>query len=133
MFAHGRRLGNGCFQLHVLPSAGPPRLGLAVSRRVDARAVVRNRIKRTARESFRRRRAQLPGGDYVLVARREAAQRDPGSLRDQLQALWNGAAALLPGDTDGTMRAAAPSRAEPAQAAQSPSEPGSPGQSPTRR
>jgi ribonuclease P protein component len=46
-----------------------PRLGLAVPKAVGT-AVVRNRIKRRLRETFRERLTDLPQGqDYVLVVR----------------------------------------------------------------
>ena len=61
--------------LHWLASEAPARLGLAVSRKVDPHAVGRNRIKRVLRDQFRKLRAQLPGGDYVLVARVAARKR----------------------------------------------------------
>src|SRR5690606_21308692 len=89
------------------------RLGLAVSRRVDRRAVVRNRIKRSARELFRSLRAELPAADYVLVARREAAQMSPPQLRAALQSLLRRAAALKPAQPGGTMPAAARAAAPP--------------------
>jgi ribonuclease P protein component len=63
------------FVLYVLPSAAScSRLGIAVSRRVGG-AVVRNRVKRHARECFRQHKAALGFPcDLVVVARREAAE-----------------------------------------------------------
>ena len=47
---------DSCFRVFARHSElGCSRLGLAVSRKVDKRAVGRNRIKRIVRESFRRR------------------------------------------------------------------------------
>jgi len=65
------------------------RLGMAVSRRVSLRAVERNRIKRQIRESFRRRRAQLPPVDILVIAHRDAAGKSADVLRDELDALWS--------------------------------------------
>ena len=48
------------------------RVGITVSSRVG-NAVVRNRIKRWIREHVRRRRAALPAGDLVVVAKASAA------------------------------------------------------------
>ena len=70
------------------------RLGIAVSKRVDAHAIGRNRIKRIARESFRTMRARLPAGDYVLLAQREAAHANNAQLVHALAALWIRAIAL---------------------------------------
>ena len=75
IFKHGRRVALPVLALHWLhvPAEGP-RLGLAVSRKVDPNAVGRNRIKRALRETFRRHRARLSDGDYVVVARVGAAR-----------------------------------------------------------
>lgn len=72
------------------------RVGLAVSRRVSKRAVVRNRIKRQVRESFRKLRLQLPHFDVMVVARGSAASQDNAVLRADLERLWQRLAALKP-------------------------------------
>jgi ribonuclease P protein component len=90
------------------PGPAPePRLGLAVSRKVDVRAVVRNRVKRELRETFRAHRVRLLPGDYVCVARPGAAALAPGALRDALLSLLQRAGALPPAAPPGTMPAAA--------------------------
>jgi ribonuclease P protein component len=88
-------------------AATSARLGISVSKRVAAHAVERNRIKRIARESFRHRRMQLPPGDYVLLAQRDAANASPDALRDALSALWQRACALKPAPAAPTMPARA--------------------------
>ena len=80
-----------------------PRLGLAVSRKVDTRAVERNRIKRNLREQFRQLRAELAGGAYVVVARRDATKLSNPELRAAFVALLQRAGALPLPDTTGTM------------------------------
>jgi ribonuclease P protein component len=94
-----------------LPAPDHARLGLAVSRKVDARAVVRNRIKRQLRGAFRHHRAQLAPGDYVVVARPGAAALPPEALRDAFLSLLRRAGALdvalPPVPPPGTMPAAA--------------------------
>jgi ribonuclease P protein component len=105
-FAEGRRLNTRCFRVLWYATEGSPRLGLAVSRKVSVRAVVRNRIKRTARESFRVACDKLPPGDVVLVAMREAANSDPSSLRSELAGLWRKLAALPASHAQGTIRPA---------------------------
>lgn len=82
------------------------RLGLAVSRKVDRRAVGRNRIKRALREVFRRHRSQLPAGDYVVVARRGATDCSTQDLQNALLGLLRRAGALLPPAAPVTMPAA---------------------------
>lgn len=44
-----------------------PRLGLAISKKHAKLAVQRNRLKRHAREVFRKLAPQLDSGDYVVV------------------------------------------------------------------
>jgi len=51
---------------------GSARLGITVSRRVSAKAVRRNRLKRRVRESFRYHKQPLAGLDLVVIARKEA-------------------------------------------------------------
>lgn len=84
-FADGKRLGHPLLALHLLRDAldaeAGPRLGLAVSRKVDPRAVGRNRIKRVLRDAFRLQRAQLAAGSYVVVARAAARNADNAALR----------------------------------------------------
>ena len=65
------------------------RLGLAVSRKVSKSAVGRNRIKRVAREYFRRRREHLPAVDIVVMARPAAAQADNRQLVASLERLFD--------------------------------------------
>lgn len=98
-FAEGKRVGHPLLALHLLRDAGPvpatgARLGLAVSRKVDPRAVGRNRIKRVVRDAFRRQRAQLAPGSYVVVARTAARNADNGALRDALSQVLQRAGAF---------------------------------------
>jgi ribonuclease P protein component len=52
---------------------GPTRLGITVTRKVGS-AVRRNRIKRLAREWFRRRTREFGSCDLVLIAKRDLPQ-----------------------------------------------------------
>lgn len=61
------------------------RLGLAVSKRAAKRAVDRSRLKRLARESFRRE-STLVGCDVVVIARPAAAGATNAELRASLGA-----------------------------------------------
>lgn len=106
VFEGGRRTAHPLLSLHWLRDGQPPRLGLAVSRKVDARAVGRNRIKRVWRDQFRRLQPWLAAGAYVLVARPAAAQADNDGLRAALLTVLQRAGALPPLDVAGTMPAA---------------------------
>ena len=105
IFRDGRRVALPLLALHWRAGDGVARLGLAVSRKVDRRAVVRNRIRRVLRDHFRLLRPLLPPGDYVLVARPPAAEATPATLREACSALLRRAGALPPPAPDGTMPA----------------------------
>lgn len=62
------------------------RLGLAVSRKTDKRAVMRNRLKRLIRESFRHHR--LPVLDIVVITQPSAAKATNDELRSSLKRHW---------------------------------------------
>ncbi|MHC4232399.1 MAG: ribonuclease P protein component [Planctomycetota bacterium] len=67
-----------------------PRLGMAVSRQVDKRAVGRNRIKRVIRESFRHWcSVDCPNLDIVVLPRRETATICNSRLTRSLQDHWS--------------------------------------------
>ena len=108
VFGDGRRTGTPLLALHLLRDGQPARLGLAVSRKVDRRAVGRNRIKRALREEFRSLRAALPPAAYVLVARPAAAAASREALRAAFYDALRRAGALPAPDAGGTMPAASP-------------------------
>ena len=90
----GRRLNAQQLSIQFLKRDVPgARLGMAVSRRVSKLAVVRNRIRRQIRESFRLHRARLPACDIVVSARPSAATQTNAQLRADLDALWSRLAA----------------------------------------
>ena len=83
------RFGGRCFSVRYRPNGlEHARLGLAISKRVSKRAVERNRIKRLARESFRRIRHELPAVDLVLMARDQASGLPGTELLAELEMLW---------------------------------------------
>ena len=92
VFRSRRVRANRLFLIHyatTLKAEDPvARLGIAVSRKVHASAVERNRIRRQIRESFRLRRRQLRPNDYVVRARPAAADADNPVLRQALTELW---------------------------------------------
>jgi ribonuclease P protein component len=88
---------------------------MTVSKRVDKRAVARNRIRRQVREAFRLQRHLLPLGDYVFQAKPEARQVDnPGLRAALLKLLAKAASSLNPPVAPGTMPPAAPAGNSPA-------------------
>jgi ribonuclease P protein component len=102
----GKRMAARFFQSQYrLTDGAEARLGMAVSRRVSKRAVVRNRIRRVIRESFRLHRARLPACDVLLIAQTTAAEQGSRELRADLEALWQRLAALKNADPAGTMPA----------------------------
>jgi ribonuclease P protein component len=114
VFGGGTRFSGPLFRLQVLPADptredAQARLGMTVSKRVDKRAVARNRIRRQIREVFRQQRATLPPGDYVFLAKPEAKQVDnPGLRAALLKLLAKAAMSLKPPVAPGTMPPAAP-------------------------
>ena len=72
-----RRSGSGYTFYFSMRSAGPPRLGVLISRKHAAKATVRNGIKRCIREAFRLEQAALGPRD-VLVRPPYGAK--PGTL-----------------------------------------------------
>ena len=61
------------------------RLGVVVSRKVDKRAVVRNKIKRRLREIFRLKRGIFSKGfDIVIIARKNAADCNYREMERQI-------------------------------------------------
>ena len=103
VFEGGRRHSSPALSLHWLRDAQSPRLGLAISRKVDPNAVGRNRIKRQLRDQFRHLRGALPPGAYVVVARPPAAALSNAALRSAFLVLLQRAGALPPADPAGTM------------------------------
>ena len=118
VFKDGRRTASPVFALHLLRDTADARLGLAVSRKVDKRAVGRNRIKRVLRDRFRHLRTALPTGAYVIVARPDAARRSNPELVAAFDALLQRAGALPLSSPAGTMPASAtpPDPVKPADA-----------------
>jgi ribonuclease P protein component len=128
VFAKGHRAATPVLALHYLPDDRPARIGFAVSRKVDSRAVIRNRIKRVLRDHFRRHRAEMGPGAYVVVARPPAAHASGPELIaafEQAQRQTLRRAALPPSLANGTMptTSSPPEQASVSSGATSPSAP----------
>ncbi len=97
-YREGRRRHGALLVLHSLPNGTDrPRLGLTVGRKVGG-AVVRNRVKRRAREIYRRwsERGRLPGLDLVVHARPAVGAASFAEMRSELERLLS---SLLPPPT----------------------------------
>ena len=98
------RLGGRCFLLRFGNNeVDTARLGLAISKRCSKRAVDRNRIKRLAREAFRRARPALPPVDILVMARDSAVSETGAVLLAELDALLRRIRPLKREGADGTI------------------------------
>ena len=88
VFKNGRRHSHRAFVLIAMDSPqGNSRLGLAVPKKIAPRAVARNRIKRTVRESFRQR-SWTQAVDVVFSPRPSILALAPIDLRAALAQAW---------------------------------------------
>ncbi|MGH8293451.1 MAG: ribonuclease P protein component [Gammaproteobacteria bacterium] len=88
VFKHGRFSSDGCFRVYVHPNGPIARLGISVARAAVAGAVVRNRLKRQIRASFRARRATLPAADIVVQVKAHASGASKPELCASLEWHW---------------------------------------------
>jgi len=85
----GARFGDAFFGLCVLPNQEThARLGLAIATRTLGNSVLRNRVKRITRESFRMSQHSLPPVDVTVAARDAAKNAAPAVLRASLERHW---------------------------------------------
>ncbi|MXY36023.1 MAG: ribonuclease P protein component [Dehalococcoidia bacterium] len=78
---------------------GPTRIGFAVGKRLDKRAVIRNRVRRRLREVLRRLDLR-DRYDVVVIARRSALTDAAPALREDVARVC-GKAGLLGGEESG--------------------------------
>jgi len=72
-----RKLRGASTMLHLLAGrTGPSRFGIALPKRIARRAVDRNRVKRVAREAFRRHVIKEAGVDLVFAPRQPLSRDD---------------------------------------------------------
>jgi len=97
VFASGKFAQGRCLALrYLLRGEAPTRVGFAVGKRLDKRAVVRNRVRRQLRSAIR----DVPvraGYDIVVLARRAALGADFTVLKADVRAVFS-KAALLEGE-----------------------------------
>ena len=74
--------------LAIVNELDHPRLGLAIAKKNIRRAVDRNKIKRSARESFRLQQYEMTNLDIVVMARREAETANSKTLQASLDKHW---------------------------------------------
>lgn len=89
VFKRARRVQDAYFRVFGRPNeTDRARLGLAISKKVDKRAVGRNRLKRQIRESFRHNQEVLSGLDIIVMAKAPAVAQSNEQLRKALDQLW---------------------------------------------
>ena len=90
VFAGAKKISDRYFTVLIrVNELSYPRLGLAVSKKVAKSAVVRNRIKRLIRESFRLQQHNLNGLDIVVIARSGLHHQTNSQLFNKLQNHWH--------------------------------------------
>ncbi len=98
VFASGAFVGGRVVALRILERGeGPARVGFAVGKRLDKRAVIRNRVRRRLREVLQRLDLRS-GYDVVVLARRPALTEPASVLREDVAAVCR-KAGLLGEDT----------------------------------
>ena len=110
VFADNQRAKTDYVMVMARPNqVGYPRLGMVIAKRLLARAVDRNRVKRCVRECFRQAMPELPACDFVV---RLIARPVPGNeARDLLRTFARAghrAMAKLPATTSGEPPIATP-------------------------
>jgi ribonuclease P protein component len=84
VFKSGLKVSGAFFRLYFLPNQNnAARLGLAVPKKAVPLSVTRNRVKRICREVFRQQ-ANLPCGDFVLVAQSRAKTANNLAIKTEL-------------------------------------------------
>jgi ribonuclease P protein component len=74
--------------LYIDNDSGRARLGMAISKKIIAKATQRNKIKRIIRESFRLT-VNLPSVDLIILPTKAVASASNHEVRNTLLRLWN--------------------------------------------
>jgi len=88
-----RRLGGDLLTLYYRTGCAESKAGFVVSKKVDKRAVERNRIKRILRECYRKNRSLLPEGTHVILIARPGKVLNYCGLHNEtfrlFKRIWN--------------------------------------------
>lgn len=82
VYREGKSFQDRYFRIFYRKSAGPPRLGLVVVRKLGG-AVARNRAKRIIREAFRLNKELFAGLEVIVQLRAAAMTLSNEELREQ--------------------------------------------------
>ena len=89
VFSKSVKVSNSLFLILIHKTSNPySRLGLVISKKVDKRAVQRNRIKRIVRESFRNSHFQVHC-DYAVLARGKVTSLANKEIFESINKLWH--------------------------------------------
>ena len=89
LFNKSRKINQSDLVLIVKPNAKEhARLGLVVGKKTAKKAVIRNRIKRVIRESFRHAHNQLKKVDIIVIARKPCEKLNKDKIRESIDKLW---------------------------------------------
>ncbi len=90
VFQRSKRTADALFTILYRPNGlEQARLGMAIAKKNLNRAVDRNLIKRTVRESFRLRQSHLAGYDMVVMCKKGIPLLERGGLRGSLDKHWS--------------------------------------------
>ena len=90
VLASTRKLRGALAVVHAVPGApGRSRLGLALTRRLLPSSVERNRVRRIAREVFRRHAVKRAGLDCVVAMRAPLPRAGASALARELETLFD--------------------------------------------
>ncbi|MXY72232.1 MAG: ribonuclease P protein component [Dehalococcoidia bacterium] len=97
VFVSGAFVGGRTVSLRILERGeGPTRVGFAVGKRLDKRAVIRNRVRRRLREVLRRLELR-DGYDVVVIGKRPALTEGASALREDVAKVCRKAGLLAEG------------------------------------
>lgn len=89
LFDKSNKVSQRCLLILFKPNQkANARLGLVIGKRAINSAVIRNRVKRILRESFRQNQEKLKGLDIIIIARQQCDKLTKQKLREGIDQLW---------------------------------------------